>query len=737
MDTTEEYGDLLAYRSFVPAEALEALAEFAGIAIYTISLATGEIQLNLTTMKLTGYGPGELPKTAETKLMLTFEDDRPIVEEAMGLLTSGKADRSYIEYRMRRKDGTLVSVGENLIVLERDEDGAPARICGMTRDLTRLRWAEEEARRIEKESKRFIERSSYSAIAERNRMLHAANRAASLIVGGHPQDYETALRHALKVLADSVEADRAYILRNAPADGGPGFYTRAIWDKDSLPDSSDEAGAVSYKDYYPEWEKDFNDHFSIRARAGDLPPALREAAERTGALSVMFVPLFLQGDFFGVIGFEDRAAGRLFTEDEADIMRAGALIIAGSIARNETLQQLNKAREEALSGTRAKSEFLSRMSHEIRTPINAIIGMTTLAKKSKDRDGIDYYLDMIDVSSKQLLGLINDILDISKIDAGKLEIQDEPFDFRDMLDAVVQMVKIKAIEKHQLLLVRTDADLSREMIGDSLRLSQVILNLLNNATKFTPDEGVITLRVAEKKKPDPDGSGEAIPWLRISVSDTGIGIDPENRAFLFQVFEQADGSITRNYGGSGLGLSICKKLVDMMGGEIWFDSEVGKGSDFIFEIPVKWGKKTMLAKAEADDEALSESETPDFSNYTIMLAEDIDINREIAAGMLEDTGVNLVFAADGAEAVELYRSDPGRFDLILMDVQMPGMDGLTATRLIRRSGDPASASIPILAMTANAFIEDINACIDAGMNKHIAKPIDIDELIRSLRQYLP
>ena len=743
MITIEEFADLLEFRSDIPAEALEALLEYAEISIFNINLLTGSIQLNNTTTKLAGYEAGELPENKNTKMMLTFEDDRDIVSEAMTSLMGGKTNRYHIEYRMKRKDGTLVSVAEFGLVLERDENGMPIRLCGLAQDLTRIRWAEEKARRSEKEIKAYAQMNNVDVLAHRIRMLHATNEAASMIISGFHQEYETVLRQALHIIADSVEADKAYILRNTVLDGKLCFFTRSVWGKDTIPNTSaaERDKALAYDDVYPQWKAVFNEQYNIRARVKDLPPAFRNAKTLSLAKTVMFVPLYLQGDFFGVLGFEDHTNGRNFSEDEADIMRAGALTIAASIARNEMLQQLNKAREAAIAGTKAKAEFLSRMSHEIRTPINAIIGMTTLAKKNKDQDNNSHYLDMIDLSSKQLLGLINDILDISKIDEGKLEILSEPFDFEEMLNSVIHMSRIKSSEKHQDLLLNTNINLSREMIGDQLRLSQVLINLLGNSTKFTPEGGKITLTIEEKTSQHEGDTNTGSPWLRFSVSDTGIGISPGQQSNLFQVFEQADGSITRTYGGSGLGLSICKKIVNLMGGDIWVESEEGKGSDFIFEIPVVWGGVLDRSEKEkvvsiSGEETNPLGETPDWSGRTFLLVEDIEINREIVLGMLENTGAEIVMAVDGEEGVEVFKNDPEKFDLILMDIQMPKMDGLTATRLIREMSDESAERIPILAMTANAFKDDIDACLAAGMNAHIAKPIDYDELIRTITKYL-
>ncbi|GHT85547.1 hypothetical protein FACS18947_4450 [Bacteroidia bacterium] len=738
---TAEIADLLAVRSNLPAEALEALAEYAEIGLYQLDIPTGEISLNHMITKLTGYEPGDIPHTENTKEMLTFEDDREIVMNAMGAMMRGEISRYYIEYRMRRRDNSVVSICENGLVLERDENGMPLRICALSQDLSKLRWAEERTSRLERENKRLSQVTSDSFFAERNRMLRAANEAAAMIVGGFHQNYETVLNQALLIIGESIQADTAYILRNHTVDGKLYCYMRAIWDRDTAANQQNEKTLYSYDELFPNWKEDFQERYSLRLLAEELPDALRSLPFSKNMRTLMLAPLYLHGEFFGVLGFESRVRESVFTEDEAEIMTTGALVIASSISRNETLLQLNEAKEAAMTSMRAKGEFLSRMSHEIRTPISAIIGMSTLAKKEQDPEKISYYLNTIDVSSKQLLSLINDVLDMSKIESGKLDIQSESFDFTRMIDATLNVTRVKCDEKHQHLAVDLRFSITKQFIGDELRISQVIINLLNNATKFTPENGIITLAISERDTRDPANMGTAQDigtWLRVVVTDTGIGISQEKQKSLFQIFEQIDGSITRNYGGSGLGLSICKKIVNLMGGDIWTESEEGKGASFIFEIPAIWGESLFAKELNSQDKKhdTEKDKMPDWHDLTFLLAEDIEINQEILIGMLQDTGVEVITADDGQQAVELYLAEPARFALILMDMQMPKMDGLSATRLIRKSDAPGAKVIPILAMTANAFKEDIDRCLEAGMNEHIAKPVDMDVLLYILRKFV-
>ena len=387
------------------------------------------------------------------------------------------------------------------------------------------------------------------------------------------------------------------------------------------------------------------------------------------------------------------------------------------------ITELVRAKNVAEMASASKSEFLSRMSHEMRTPMNAIIGMAEIAKNSSEQERKEDCLDKIGSASKHLLGLINDILDMSKIEADKFEIYTHPFVIKEMLDRVVSVASIRLEEKE----LRFEMDLGEAVppmiVGDELRLTQVITNLVSNAIKFTPNHGKITLSV----QCVPDTSA-----LRISVSDTGIGISQEQQSRLFNAFEQLDGGTARKFGGTGLGLAISKRIVKMMGGRIWIESELDKGATFIFTMPfepVENGER----KAEPEPE---EVEIPCLKGHTILIAEDIDINREIIGAALEETSVTIVFAENGLEAVSFFKSEPDRFGLILMDIQMPLMDGYEATREIRALDCDQAGKVPIIAMTANVFREDVERCVAAGANGHLGKPLDWMELFKALSCHL-
>jgi len=524
------------------------------------------------------------------------------------------------------------------------------------------------------------------------------------------------------------------------------------------------------------------------------------------------------------------------------------------------LIRVDMAKNKSDAENRHKSAFLANMSHEIRTPMNAIIGMTAIGKSASDITRKDYCYTKIQDASNHLLGVINDILDMSKIEANKFELAPAEFDLEKTLRRVVNVVNFRIDEKHQKLSIHIDRSIPRVLIGDDQRIAQVITNLLGNAIKFTPEKGSITLaaRLAGKEND--------ICTLQISVTDTGIGISPEQQKKIFDSFEQAESSTTRKYGGTGLGLSISKKIVEMMSGSIWVTSEPGKGSTFTFTIQLqrgKNGKHTLLAdninlgnlrilivdddqdiltyfldiaqgfgimcdvaingekalellgqkggyhiyfidwkmpvmdgvtlareiKARASenpvvimisaaewsavaedakkagvDKFLSKPLFPStiaevineclgvdkkhaeksqaaniagiFAGRRILLVEDVEINREIVLTLLEPTKLEIDCAENGAEAVRIFNEAPNKYDMIFMDIQMPVMDGYDATRRIRALDIPAAKTVPIVAMTANVFKEDIERCLDAGMNDHVGKPIDFEEVLSRLKTYM-
>ena len=574
-----------------------------------------------------------------------------------------------------------------------------------------------------------------------------------------------------------------------------------------------------------------------------------------GEMTICFIRMLPNGWYLGLMAIKEQYYQNV--RQMAAILSFFGILLAATLII--ILISVDSARAKSDKESRHKSAFLANMSHEIRTPMNAIIGMTSIGKSASGIERKDYCFTKIHDASNHLLGVINDILDMSKIEANKLELSLVEFDFEKLLQRVVNVVSFRVEEKRQKFSVHIDQAIPQNMIGDNLRLVQIITNLLGNANKFTPEEGSISLcaRLLNKEND--------LCTIQISVTDTGIGISEEQQARLFKSFEQAESGTTRKYGGTGLGLSISKNLVEMMGGRIFVQSEPGKGSTFNFtmqlmrstekrqaylseninwknvrilavdddpdillyfneiaqrfgifcdtaisgeealalvekngdynicfvdwRIPVmdgvqltqklklrssensvvimisaaEWTAIAEEAKQAGVDKFLSKPLFPStiadiineclgidrrqiedaqtdisgiFSGRRILLAEDVEINREIVQTLLEPSGLEIDYAENGLEAVHLFSEAPEKYDMIFMDVQMPEMDGYEATRRIRALNFPWAVQVPIVAMTANVFREDIEKCLAAGMNGHVGKPLHVSEVLEKLRRYV-
>ena len=394
--------------------------------------------------------------------------------------------------------------------------------------------------------------------------------------------------------------------------------------------------------------------------------------------------------------------------------------------------QLAEAVAQANHANQAKSQFLARMSHEIRTPMNAIVGLTELARHHKEEPvQITEYLDKIETSSKVLLGIINDVLDMSAIESNKLKIAQKPFWIREILKSIYTVYSTQCKQKGIAFVMDVDDMKNNCLRGDGLRLNQVLLNLISNAYKFTPEGGRITVTVKELSK-----QGEKI-YYKFTVADTGEGMSEEMLGRLFLPFEQEGADTAQKHGGSGLGLSIAKNLVELMGGSISCQSEKGKGTMFTVSIPFLLDEDVTEAHQDIDEkqETLELDRRYDFAGRKVLLVEDTEMNAEIANELLSLVNMNVDHVWNGKEAVELFSTaEPGTYAAVLMDVQMPVMNGYEAASAIRALNHPDAATIPIYAMTANAFTEDVSAALNAGMNGHIAKPIDTEILYETLRK---
>lgn len=663
-------------------------------------------------------------------------------------------------------------------------------------------------------------------------------------------------QYILKEIGNFIGARRCFLFKH---DQGKMTYSVLHeWDAPGVPNLSKDMQDIPYTDYDTEFGEYYEQlttrPYIIVDNTFQYDGNIYKLHRDSGIHAFADLPIICDGEFWGFLGVGYGEKPHKWKQGECHMLQSICSIMSTKLESSEHLKKMKQA-------NKAKSDFLSQMSHEIRTPMNAIIGMTELAKTSKEPDRILYCLDKVNDASQHLLSIINDILDMSKIEYGKLELYNEDFLLETVLQRVSTITYFKAEQKKQEFIIKVDSDVPESIVTDSQRLTQVINNLLSNAVKFTPEGGKIGLYIHKVA-----GNSESVKLL-FEVVDNGVGISEKAKGYLFQSFQQADNTITRRFEGTGLGLAISKNIVESMNGEISFESEEGKGSNFYFNITIPVGKTKLesilgdevdwekvnimvvdddtdvieyfgditesidltCTTAQSADEALDfldvnsgyqiifidwkmpemdgielakqirvnysekiiiiimlseyeweivkdeaisvginnfivkpfvpsiiidnlnimlsrdkslakpidPSRNDDiFANKYILAAEDILINREILKAMLQSTGVTIDFAENGKLAVEMFNEDPRRYDMILMDIHMPEMDGYEATRQIRNSKPFNSTKIPIVAMTANVFKEDVDKCLESGMNDHMGKPIDMDEMIITLRKYL-
>lgn len=393
----------------------------------------------------------------------------------------------------------------------------------------------------------------------------------------------------------------------------------------------------------------------------------------------------------------------------------------------KTNKELNRLRTVAETANAAKSTFLNNMSHDIRTPMNAIIGFTNIALKQNPPPEIKSCLDKIGDSSEHLLALINDVLDISRIESGKVKYVPTPADIAEVSDSVLTIMYGYLSDRKITFQTELEEPKTRYVLTDAVRVREVLVNILGNAVKFTCDGGTVTYAVSYHP-----GKDERHVNVRYRISDTGIGMSEEFVEHIFDEFSQEEQDARTQYKGTGLGMAITKKYVDLMGGTICVESKKGVGSTFTVELPMEITDAVVPNKK---DHSVGNINLP---GLKILMAEDNDLNAEIAIVQLEEMGLRITRAADGEEAVRIFAENPqGTFDLILMDVMMPKMNGYEATKAIRNLKNRRDAfTIPIIAMTANAFVEDMQASLDAGMNGHLSKPIVMEEVVKTIARNL-
>ena len=698
---------------------------------------------------------------------------------------------------------------------------------------------------------------TYKTLQYRENMVNAVKDIAVLLLNSDTEIFVQNLNNSLEMMAKIVDVHCIHIWRNFIEEDKLGMSQVFEWCLDETlytPGSSH-----FYSDTVPSWEKTLGSGNYINGIVRNMDQKERDHLSENGVFAILVVPIFIKGEFWGFVGFDDLQRERIFTREEQSVLHSAGLLIANSFALNETIQNLYNTSVQLEQASKAKSAFLAKMIHEMRTPLNAIIGMMTIGKRAKTIDEKNDALNKINDASTHLLGVINDVLDISKIEAGKIELIPIEFNFDRMLKKVLALNINQINVKKQNFTVHIDKKIPHFLVGDAQRLAQVITNLVSNAIKFTPKSGKIHLEASLL------GEADGICELQISVTDNGIGISQEHHGRLFSAFVQVDEGRNRGYHGTGLGLAISRQIVELMKGKLWVESDIGKGSRFVFTIKAKRSSKSLSVMLSPDvnwdnirifvadgitetleqfkrifeslsincevaangheawrfikesggydiyfidwnlpgmngieltkqirsldntrqshvimvtdmnwESIKSEAETVcvdkylvkppfassivdcinqciglpnikpeqtgghhnEFAGKKMLLAEDMEINCEIIASLLKDTGIEIEYAKNGKEAVDMVTAAPDKYDVIFMDIQMPIMDGLEATRIIRSLPTVKHDELPIIAVSANVFTDDIESYLNAGMNDHIGKPFDIDKAIKVLRKWM-
>ncbi|MCX6285590.1 MAG: ATP-binding protein [Bacteroidetes bacterium] len=606
-----------------------------------------------------------------------------------------------LEVQHKCKDGSI-KTGEVHANTVLDENNKLIAVHGITRDITERKLEE-------------------SALKQRDKLLQSVTRAVISLL--HRADLEIAIQEALQILGEAITADRVYIFENIrdtkTLDTGMRLRHQWISSGSFGLETSSENEIISYQISFPRWFERLSTGKSINGLVKDFPDLERMVLEPRFIKSLLIIPIFIETNFWGFIGFDDCSSERVWSQAEENVLTTAAISIGMAYVKKHNELELIKAKEHAEESDRLKSAFLATMSHELRTPLNAIIGFSGIIGKEMDSAEQEEYLKIINKSGKNLLNIIEDLFNISMIEAGDIRVEMEHFSFekfRNQLNETLFM-EIKSMDKPSLA-IHYSPDPSHQdlyLFTDPNKLFQIFSNILKNSVKFT-QQGSIEYGYTV-------GNGKEVIFF---VKDTGIGIAPDLQKIVFDKFRQADETFTRKFGGTGLGLSISKRLAELLNGSIWVESEPGKGSAFYFMIPCRDLSWHTTRGGVGDAQTLGF-----LHNKTILLVEDEESNFLLIKTIMKHSEAALLWAKNGKEGVEMIDSHD-EISLVLMDIKMPVMDGYEATRMSKT----LRPKLPVIAMTAHALYGDEEKAFESGFDNYIPKPISKSLLFTLLEQYL-
>jgi len=562
-------------------------------------------------------------------------------------------------------------------------------------------------------------------IARQNDLLETVNRVSSVLLEPNAGDFEDILQKAMGILAKAAEVDGICVWRNSGNDGKLRFSLGYEW-QDGNFSSSKNSGALAPDICFDEhhvWKDTLSQGICLNSLVRDMLPAEQAVLTSRNIKSLFVVPIFLQDNLWGLTGFHHCKAEKIFKNGMTLTLRSASRILTNAIIRNEMAENLIIAREQAEQSNRAKTTFLAKMSHEIRTPMNAIIGMAELALRGDISNTVREEVATIKRAGANLLSIINDILDLSKIESGKLEIIPKDYRFSSLINDVTSIVRAKLVDSKVQFNLKVDKNIPNALFGDETRIRQIFLNILGNAIKFT-SKGFISFFI----------NGEIINDVVVitaDITDSGKGIKEEDIQKLFEDFVQVDLTANRGVEGTGLGLAIAKNLVEAMGGGISVKSEYGKGSTFIITLPQKIRSHEPMTMFENSAENIEFTVKFNAPKAKVLVVDDIKTNLKVAEGLLSPYKMQLDLCLSGKNAIDLTKNCS--YDLIFMDHMMPEMDGVEATKLIREQG----YNLPIIALTANAVSGTKEMFLTNGFNDFLSKPIDIAKLNAILEKWIP